>query len=135
MAYADEPAQVFDNTYTLLIRSNGNYSFLVSADETWSNASNDINYNTAMDTANQFSLAVDTQDSYNATGTAQELPYSGGGTTTPITLTPSSNWGTGTDYAGVYITDIYMYLQTYSTMTETAGDDYTGTVTFTLTNN
>ena len=137
MSYSDDTAdsQIFDNTYTLFIRSNGDYSFDVSTVETWTNDTTSINYNTAMDTHNQFSLAIDTQDVYNFTGTAQELTYSGGGTTTPIRLTPSANWGTGTDYAGIYITDIYMFLQTYDTMTETNGDNYEGIVTFTLVQN
>ena len=137
MSYSDDTAdsQIFDNTYTLFIRSNGDYSFDVSTVETWTNDTTSINYNTDMDTHNQFSLAIDTQDVYNFTGTAQELTYSGGGTTTPIRLTPSANWGTGTDYAGIYITDIYMFLQTYDTMTETNGDNYEGIVTFTLVQN
>lgn len=137
MAYADQAAQVFDATYTLNIISNGNYSLEVSADTTWTNIDPaTINYDTAVDAADEFSLAVDTQPIYNNTGTAQELPNDPGvtGFTDPITIATPAGWGTGTDYAGVGITNIYMYLQTNAAMNVSA-NPYTGTVTFTLVNN
>ena len=136
MAYADQPAQIFDATYTLNIVSNGNYTLEVSADTTWVNGDpTTINYDTAVDAADEFSLSVDTQPTYNATGTAQELPNDPGvtGFTDPITIATPAGWGTGTDYAGVGITNIYMYLQTNATMTISASP-YEGTVIFTLVN-
>ena len=132
MAYADEPAQVFDGSYFLNVIANGNYTFEVSASTVWSNASNSINYNTAISSADEFSLAVDSVSAYNG-GTAVELPNAAATIAMPTPL--DASWGTATDYDGVIITNIYMFLQTNASMTESAGDDYTGTVTFTIVNN
>jgi len=138
MAYADLPAQVFDNTYTLDVISNGSYSFQAYADTTWSDGTNDILYDTAIDAAEEFSLAIDTVPTYNV-GTAQEFTNDGDadGHTEPITLnTPvDASWGSGTDYPGLGITNIYMFLQTNASMTINTGTPYTGTVTVAIFNN
>jgi len=137
MAYADLPAQVFDNSATLSIISNGDYSLQTYSDTTWNNGTSDILYDTAIDAAEEFSIAVDTVTTYNV-GTAQELTNDGDadGHTEPITVnTPiDASWGSGTAYDGIGITNIYMFLQTNASMT-TSVDDYSGTVTFTVVNN
>ncbi|MEX1377561.1 MAG: hypothetical protein AB1Z23_08795 [Eubacteriales bacterium] len=134
MAYADLAAQVFDPSYPLDVTANGAYDLNISAETAWSNSDpNTISYDTLVDAADEFSLAVDTSPTYSAV-TAQELPNDPGvtGFTDPVAITPNT-WGVGTDYAGISITNIYLYLQTNAVMTVSA-QEYTGFITVTISN-
>jgi len=137
MSYADQATQVFTTSDTLVVLANGDYRLETYVDTTWTNSEtvpDSILYDTTLTGDEKFSIAVDTTDTYNV-GTAQELPNDPGGlnTTDPINITPSGAWGTATDINGVTITDIYMFLQTSSTIT-TAASAYTGNVVFTVVN-
>ncbi len=91
MAYADEPAQVFDSSYYLDVIANGDYTFEVSASTAWTNTvPTTITYNNLLANPDEFSLAVDTTSTYNA-GTAIELPNAAAA----IAMTPPGDLSLG----------------------------------------
>ncbi len=136
MAYTAKPA--FVGGYDMNIISNGDYDLQVSADEVWEDSMDAGTFiyctpDAASD--NQFSLAVDIDDDIADFQIITDATVEGSGVTDIVTIPrpTDSSWGEYTDFDGVTITNIYMFLKTNAVMPLSTGV-FEGTIYFTVTN-